>query len=216
MARGGRGEGGRQGEAWRAAGRRGRSAGSWCAGEWAPGGRGAWCGREPAHPAPQGPVGHGKERGAGPKFLLELRLRGRVYREALDCLVVTLSRVPARGLCGSPERSALGPGTLSLSSGFGGTPALLPQAHRRGFRPSFFPQPQRSDLCLGGPPAYLHSSCCFGPATELGPRGHSPQPSAPLFKEIPLSITQGPLRVGHFGVGGLEMGALEVKEEVPP
>lgn len=104
--RGGQGAGGRQDKAWRAAGRRVRSAGSLCAGEWAPrvGGPGA-CANPDALRLEAGP-GVEKSRGAGPKFLLELRLRGQIYGEALDCLFTTIPRSCAGSLQLSREIGA--------------------------------------------------------------------------------------------------------------
>lgn len=88
----GQGAGGRRDKAWRAAGRRVRSAGSLCAGEWAPrvGGPGACA--NPDALSPKAASGVERSRGPGSKFLLQVRLRGQIYREALDCLFTTIPR----------------------------------------------------------------------------------------------------------------------------
>lgn len=88
----GQGAGGRRHKAWRAAGRRVRSAGSLCAGEWAPrvGGPGACA--NPDALSSKAASGVERSRGPGSKFLLQVRLRGQIYREALDCLFTTIPR----------------------------------------------------------------------------------------------------------------------------
>lgn len=173
------------------------------------GGRGARCGSEPARPAPRGPVGRGKERGAGPKFLLELRLRGQVYREAPDWQVVTIPRPCA--------------GCLRLSREVGtGTWDPVPDVSLWGTLPSFhrligwvfllpFPPPPNLSflICALGvprPPPFL---LLLWSGHGIEPQGHNPQPSAALFKEIALSIYTGTSKDGALWSWGLRDGGLE-------
>lgn len=118
-------------------------------------------------------------------------------------------------------RSVLGPGTRSLTSGFGETPSSRHRLIGRASSPSRSPH-LAFLFVYWGSPVYLHPSATQGRATDLSPERAQPTALTQLLcsRRCPHP-PQGPLGVDTLGMGAYKRrprrrGRVPVYRVLPP